>query len=257
MGSIPGLGRSPGEGNGNSPQYTCLENPMDRGAWRATVHGVTVRHDWSNFTIDIVLWYWSNLTSRSVLKLAVTWILTALGASHLLLLLLSRSVVSDSSLPHRLQHARPPCPSPPPRPPCPSPPPRPPCPSPPPRACSHSCALNQCCHPSISSSVVPFSHLQSFPASGSFPMKIPRAFQRKDRIRRPKYWSFSFSIGPSNEYSELVSFRMDWFGLQSPRDCHESSPTPYFVNINSLGLSLPYGPTLTSIHDYWKNHSSD
>ena len=40
-GSIPGLGRSPGEGNGNPLQYSCLENPMDRGAWRATVHGVT------------------------------------------------------------------------------------------------------------------------------------------------------------------------------------------------------------------------
>ena len=39
-GSIPGLGRSPGEGNGNPPQYYCLENPMDRGAWEATVHGV-------------------------------------------------------------------------------------------------------------------------------------------------------------------------------------------------------------------------
>ena len=190
-------------------------------------------------TIDIVLWYWSNLTSRSFLKLAVTWILTALGASHLVLLLLSCSVVSDSLLPHRLQHARPPCPS------------------LSPRVCSNSCPLNLCCHPSIWSSVVPFSHLQSFPTSGFFPMKIPRAFQRKDCIRWPKYWSFSFSISPSNEYSGLVSFRMDWFGLQSPRDSQESSPTPYFVNTNSLGLSLLYGPTLTSIHDYWKKQSFD
>ena len=46
LGSIPGLGRSPGEGNGNPLQYSCLENPMDRGAWRATVHGVArVGHD--------------------------------------------------------------------------------------------------------------------------------------------------------------------------------------------------------------------
>ena len=46
LGSIPGLGRSPGEGNGNALQYSCLENPMDRGAWQATVHGVArVRHD--------------------------------------------------------------------------------------------------------------------------------------------------------------------------------------------------------------------
>ena len=46
LGSFPGLGRSPGEGNGNPLKYSCLENPMDRGAWQATVHGVTkVRHD--------------------------------------------------------------------------------------------------------------------------------------------------------------------------------------------------------------------
>ena len=62
LGSIPGLGRSPGEGNGNPLQYSCLENPMDKGAWRATVHGVTrVRHDlvtkppppWSLFSFDL------------------------------------------------------------------------------------------------------------------------------------------------------------------------------------------------------------
>ena len=46
LGSVPGLGRSPGEGNGNTLQYSCLENPRDRGAWQATVHGVTrVRHN--------------------------------------------------------------------------------------------------------------------------------------------------------------------------------------------------------------------
>ena len=45
LGAIPGSGRSPGEGNGNSPQYSCLENSMDRGAWRATVHGVAKSHD--------------------------------------------------------------------------------------------------------------------------------------------------------------------------------------------------------------------
>ena len=73
-------------------------------------------------------------------------------------------------------------------------------------------------------------------------------------IMWPKYWSFSFS--PSNEYSELISFRIDWFDL-SPRDSQESSPKPQFKSINSLVLSLLYGPTLTSIHDYWKNHSFD
>ena len=76
-----------------------------------------------------------------------------------------------------------------------------------PRACSNSCPLSQWYHPAISSSVVPFSCLQSFPASGSFP--VSHFFC----IRWPKYWSFSFSINPSNEYSGLISFRMDWFNF--------------------------------------------
>jgi len=57
-----------------------------------------------------------------------------------------------------------------------------------------------------------------------------------------------------NEYSGLISFRMDWLDL-SPRDSQESFPTPQFKSINSLVLSFLYGPTLISIHDYWKNHS--
>ena len=76
-------------------------------------------------------------------------------------------------------------------------------------------------------------------------------------ISWPKYWSFSFSIGPSNEYSGPISFRMDWLDLCCPRDSPESSPTPQFKSINSLALSFLYSPTLTSIHDYWKNHSFD
>ena len=77
-------------------------------------------------------------------------------------------------------------------------------------------------------------------------------------IRWPKYWSFSFSISPSNEYSGLISFRMDWVGSPcSPRDCQESSLTPQFKSINSSALRFLYSLTLTSIHDYWKNHSFD
>ena len=68
-------------------------------------------------------------------------------------------------------------------------------------------------------------------------------------IKWPKNWSFSFSISPSNEYSGLISFRMDWFDLlANPRDSQKSSPTPRFKSINSLVLSFLYGPTLTSIH---------
>ena len=87
-----------------------------------------------------------------------------------------------------------------------------------------------------------------------------RVFSKESvlRIRWPKYWSFSFSINPSNEYSGLISFRMYWLDLNcSPRDSQESSPKPQFKNINSLALSFLYSSTLTSVHDYWKNHGTD
>ena len=75
-------------------------------------------------------------------------------------------------------------------------------------------------------------------------------------IRWPKYWSFSFNISPSNEYPGLISFRIGLVGSPcSPRDSQESSPTPQFKSISSLALSFLYSSTLTSIHDYWKNHS--
>ena len=101
----------------------------------------------------------------------------------------SHSVVSDSLQPHGLQHARPPRPS------------------PTPGVYPNACPLSRWCHPTVSFSVVPFSRLQSFPASGSFPVESVL------HIRWPKYWSFSFSISPSNEYSGLISFRMNWLDL--------------------------------------------
>ena len=72
-------------------------------------------------------------------------------------------------------------------------------------------------------------------------------------IRWPKYWSFSFSISSSNEYSVLFSFRMDWLDLLSIQRTLESSPTPQFKTVNSLALSFLYSPNLTSIHDYWRS----
>ena len=70
-------------------------------------------------------------------------------------------------------------------------------------------------------------------------------------IRWPKDWSFSFSISPSNEYSGLISFRMDWLDLLAVQGTLQtSSPTPQFKNINSLALSFLYSSTLISIHDY-------
>ena len=74
-------------------------------------------------------------------------------------------------------------------------------------------------------------------------------------IRWPKYWSFSFSMSPSSEYSGLVSFRIDWFDLLAVQGTLKSSPTPQLKSISSLALSLLYSPFLTSIHDYWKSHN--
>ena len=72
-------------------------------------------------------------------------------------------------------------------------------------------------------------------------------------IRWPKYYSFNFSISPSNEYSGLISFRIDWFDLFAVQGTLKSLLQQH----SSKASILLYGPTLTSIHDYWKNHSFD
>ena len=137
----------------------------------------------------------------------------------------------DSLWPNGLQHVRPPCPS------------------PSPRACSNSYPLTWWCHPNISSSVVPFSScLQSFPASGSFPVS----------------WLFASgdqSIGPSASASILPMIIQGWFplgwtgwiSLQSKGFSIAFSNTTV-QSINSLVLSFLYGLTLISLYDYWKNH---
>ena len=68
-------------------------------------------------------------------------------------------------------------------------------------------------------------------------------------IRWPRYWSFSICVSSSNEYSELISFRMDWLNLLAVQGTQESYPTPQFKSINSSVLSFLYSPTLKSIHD--------
>ena len=146
----------------------------------------------------------------------------------------SRTAVSDSSQPHELQHTRPPCPS--------------PCP----RVHSDSRPSSPWCNPAISSSVVPFSSCpQSLPASESFPTSQLLAWGGQ-------------STGVSAIASFLPKNTQDWSLLNglvgppcSPRDSQESSPTPQFKSINSLALSFLHSPTLTSIHDHWKNHSLD
>ena len=108
----------------------------------------------------------------------------------------------------------------------------------------------------VSDAVQP-SHPLLSPSSHAFSLSQLHGFSKESvlHIRWPKYWSFSFSINHSNEYSGLISFRMDCWPPCSPRDSQESSPTPQFKSINSLVPGFLYGPTLTSIH--WKNHSFD
>ena len=123
----------------------------------------------------------------------------------------SRSVMSDSSRPHESQHARPPCPS------------------PTPGVHSDSHPSSQWYHPGISSSVIPFSScLQSFPASGSFPMS------QSLRIRWPKDWSFSFSISPSNGH-------LGWTG---------------WVPLQSKGLSRVFSNTTVQKHQFFSAQPS-
>ena len=101
----------------------------------------------------------------------------------------SHSVESDSLWPHEPQHTRPPCPL------------------PTPRAYSSSCPLSRWCHPTVSSSVVPFSSRPVFPSI--------RVFSNESAllIRWPKYWSFTFNSSPPNEHPVVISFRMDWLDL--------------------------------------------
>ena len=110
------------------------------------------------------------------------------------------------------------------------------------------------CHPTISSSVTPFCFPQSFPVSGSFPMT--QFFVSGGH----KYWSFSFSVSPSSEFSGMITFKMDRLDLLAVQghllEAQKSSPAQ-FKSINSSALSLLYTPALTSIHDYQKNHSFD
>ena len=141
----------------------------------------------------------------------------------------------SNSLPlHGLQHARPPHLS------------------PTPGAWSNSRPSSGWCHPTISSSVPPFSsHLQSFPASGSFP--VSQFFtSRGQRIGV----SASASVLPINIQDR---FPLGWTGKNffQSKGLSRVSPTLQLKSINSLVFSFHYSPTLTSIHDYWKNHSFD
>ena len=179
--SIPGSGRSPGEGNGNPLQYYCQENPMDRIAWRAIVQFSSVAQLYPTLC---------NPMDCSMPGFHVHHHLQEFPQTHV--------------------------------------------------------------HPTISSSVVPFSScLQSFPASGSF--QISQFFT-----------SGGQSIGASASASVLPTNIQDWFplGLTGLISWQSKGLSRVFSNttvqsISSSVLSFLYSPTLTSIHDYWKNHSFD
>ena len=100
------------------------------------------------------------------------------------------------------------------------------------------------CHPLLLLPLIPLS-IRVFSNESTF------------RMRWPKYWSFSFSIRPSSEHPRLISSRMDRLDLPAVQGTLKSPPTPKFKSINSSVLSFLYSPTLTSIHDHWKNNSLD
>ena len=128
---------------------------------------------------------------------------------------------------------------------------RPPCPSSTPGVHSNSRSSSQWCHPAISSSVFPFSCPQSLPASESFPMSQLFAWGGQS-IGVSALASFL----PKNSQGWSPSEWTGWISMQS-KGLSESSPTPQFKSINSSVLSFLHSPTLTSIHDHWKNHSLD
>ena len=181
-----------------------------------------VGHDWSNLAAAAA-YTWKGTTDTKAQRYKHVYTSVQFSCS----------AVSDSLWPHGLQHARLPWPS-------------------NLGACSNSHPSSQWCHPTISSSVILFSPcLQSFPASVSFPMS-------------QFFTSGGQSIGVSASASVLPVNIQDWFPLGglvwspcSPRNSQESSLTLQFKTSNSSALSFLYGPTLTCIHDYWKNHSLD
>ena len=210
-GSILGWERTPGEGNGNILQYSCLENPMNREAWWATVHGVArVEHNLATKPLPHPLYKYyafSSVQSLSHVRLFVTpWI-----AAHQAFLSITNS---QSSL--KLMSIE---------------------------------------------SVMPSSHLILCHLLLLLPPIPPsiRVFSNESTLRMkwPKYWSFSFSISPSNEHPGLISFRMNWLDLLAVQGTLKSLLQHHTSKASILSCSAFFTVQLTSIHDHWKNHSLD
>ena len=147
----------------------------------------------------------------------------------------SRSVMSDSLRPHELRHTRPPCPS------------------PVPWVHQNSCPLSWWCQSGYLILCHPLLHLPPIPPG-------IRVFSNEStlRMRWLKYWSFSFSIIPSNEHPGLISFRMDWLDLLAVQGTLKSLLQHHSSKASILRCSTFFTlPTFTSIHDHRKNHSLD
>ena len=242
MGSIPELGRSPGVGNGNPLQYSCLENFINRGAWWVTVHGFADSWTWlSKWACMHIINYSHHgvhcISRTSFITVSLYLLTTFTHFPHPTLVFQFSSVThlgptlqdpKDCSMPgfhvhHQLLELA--------------------------QIHVHQWwTSHQWCHPTISFSLIPFSScLQSFPASGSFPMS--------------QFFSSGVqSTGASASASVLPVNIQDWsplgwtglISLQSKGLSRVFSNTTVFKNINSLVLSFLYGPTLTSIHNYFK-----
>ena len=119
-----------------------------------------------------------------------------------------------------------------------------------PGVCSNSCPLSWWCYLTISSSSL-------FPWPSVFPSIKVFSNESALCIRWPKYWSFSFSISPSNEYSGLISFGIDWCDLLAVQGTLKSLLQHHSSKASILWHSAFLTVQLTSVHDYWKNHSFD
>ena len=209
-GLIPETGRSPGEGNGNPLQYSCLENSMDRGAWWAAIHEVT--NSWiqlSNFTsiLSRVIWQMKlsftnlprvNQTVRIQIQICFTLKTCFYYISYL-------SVTSVQLLSH-VQHLAIPW------------------------TAAHQASLSITSSQSLqklmsTESVMPSNHLilcRPLLLPSIFPSTRMFSNESALHIRWPKYWSFSFNISPSNEHPGLISFKMDWLDLLAVQETLKS-----------------------------------
>ena len=196
------------------PQIYVLKPNSQSDMFRGGISGEWLGHEGGALMNEI-----SDLMKQTPESFLVSFTTCSVEFNH--------SVMSHSLRPYGLQHARPPCPS------------------STPKAYSNSCPFHWWCHPTISSSVVPFSsYLQSFPASESFP--ISQFFTSGGQSIGV---SASASVLPMNTQDSFPLGLTGWISLQS-KDSQESSPTPQFKSINSSTPSFLCSPTLTSKHDY-------